>query len=131
MQLKNIFDNSKNDPYPIYYYQRGDEDCDILEYIKRIKDKNRRKELVEYLKFLTQNGKDECFPPSFDEAGEVYGVWILYRIRKGQDRIYLGFDACQKRFILVDGYKKKTQKTTEKVKRKFVNLIKKIEREEL
>lgn len=131
MRLKNIFDNSQNNSYPIYYYQRGDEDCDVLEYIKRINDKNRRQELVEYLKLLTQKGKDECFPPSFDEAGEIFETWILYRIRKGQDRIYLGFDVCKKRFLLIEGCKKKTQKTKENIKRKFVNLVKKIEREKL
>lgn len=129
MPLKNIFD--KKDSYPIYYYQRGDEECSVLNYIKRINNKNRRYELVEYLKLLAQKGKEECFPPSFDEAGETCGIWILYRIRKGQDRIYLGYDTCQKRFLLIESYKKKTQKTKENVKKKFINLVEKIEREKL
>jgi hypothetical protein len=134
MPLDKVFD--ENDPkykdckWSIYGYVGGNNKCKVLEYLSRIATVSARNKIIEKLEELAFRGPDELAPPSFDEAGDSNEDFVMYRIRKGQDRLYLAIQRSQKRVILTSGTKKKTNETAKKDKREFQNITNKVLHEE-
>lgn len=134
MPLDKVFD--ENDPkykdckWSIYGYVGGNNKCKVLEYLSRIATVSARNKIIEKLEELAFRGPDELAPPSFDEAGDSNEDFVMYRIRKGQDRLYLAIQRSKKRVILTSGAKKKTDKTSQKDKNEFQHITNKILQEE-
>lgn len=135
MPLEKIFDE-KDDPrykeckWSIYGYVGGNNKCKVWEYLSKMSNVSAQHKIIEKLEELAFKGPDELAPPSFDEAGDSNKDFIMYRIRKGQDRLYLAIQRSKKKVILTSGAKKKTDKTSQKDKNEFQHITNKILQEE-
>lgn len=135
MALEKIFDEKNNSKYyackwAVFAYVGKNGKCKAYEFLKTKATTSGRRKIIEKLEELAFKGPDELMPPSFDEAGDIKEDFIMYRIRKGQDRLYMALQRSKKRIILTSGNKKKTNKTADTDKMAFRNIVGKIIQEE-
>lgn len=134
MVLKRVLDEEDDSKYvdslwTAWMFINPGGHCQVEKGLKKIGAKTKAS-ILAVLDDLVMKGPKELSPPYFDEAGDTFEDYIMYRIRKGQDRLYMAVQWRRKRVILTSCVKKKSDKTSPKDKNIFRNIVKKVINEE-